>query len=112
MRMTCSSLCNIYENVDMIRYEAFVIVVKTKGVPRQRQRKWCHGNIPVPVTRLRYRCKGEVCGCVQKMVGAPGFRVSHDLATRKRVTNWTQCKHEHLKHRKHSFTDVVSGLYL
>ena len=31
--------------------------------------KRCHGNVPVPVTRLRYRCKGEVCGCVQKMVG-------------------------------------------
>src|SRR3954471_2918745 len=44
--------------------------------------------------------------------GAPGYRVSHELATRKRVTNWTWCKHEQLKHRKHSFTDVVSGLYL
>ena len=31
--------------------------------------KWCHGNVPVPVTRVRYRCKGEMCGCVQKMVG-------------------------------------------
>ena len=69
MRMTCASFMQFYENVDMIRYEAFVIVAETKGVPRQRQRKWCHGNIPVPVTRLRYQCKGEVCGCVQKMVG-------------------------------------------
>ena len=69
MRMTCSSLCNIYENVDMIRYEAFVIVAKTKGVPRQRQRKWCHDNIPVPVTRLRCRCKRKSDEGVSKYGG-------------------------------------------
>ena len=34
MRMTYVSLCNFYENVGMIRYEAFVIVAETKGVPR------------------------------------------------------------------------------
>ena len=31
MRMTCLSSCNIYENVDMIRYEAFVIMAERKG---------------------------------------------------------------------------------
>ena len=39
MRMTCASFMQFYENVDMIRYEAFVIVAETKGVPRQRIRK-------------------------------------------------------------------------
>ena len=29
------------------------------------------------------------------------------------MNKWARCKHGvHLKHRKHSFTDVVSGLYL
>ena len=36
MRMTYASFKQFYENVDMIRYEAFVIVAETKGVPRQR----------------------------------------------------------------------------
>ena len=36
MRMTYVSLCNFYKNVGMIRYEAFVIVAETKGVPQQR----------------------------------------------------------------------------
>src|SRR3954469_151898 len=30
----------------------------------------------------------------------------------QRVTNQTRGKHKHLKQCKHSFTDVVSGLYL
>ena len=29
------------------------------------------------------------------------------MATRKRVTIWTRCKHEHIKQHKHSFTDFV-----
>ena len=42
---------------------------KGKGCHGTDNEKRCHGSVPVPVTRLRYRCKGEVCGCVQKMVG-------------------------------------------
>ena len=41
---------------------------KQKGCHGNDNGKRCHDNIPVLVTRLRYRCKGEVCGCVQKMV--------------------------------------------
>ncbi|EMS60078.1 hypothetical protein TRIUR3_33202 [Triticum urartu] len=29
------------------------------------ERKGCHSNISVLITQLRYRCKREVCGCVE-----------------------------------------------
>ena len=44
MRMTMQVLYNFYENVGMSMIEAFVIVVETKGVPRQQIQKWCRGN--------------------------------------------------------------------
>ena len=120
MQMTYSSCMQFYEKVDMIRYEAFAIVAETKGVPRQRQRKWCHGNFPVPVIRLRYRCKGEVCGCVQTMVGhsrKPGVPWVDDGDKAKEgqraptIIAWS--KHEHLIHHTCIRSRaVVSGLYL
>jgi len=51
---------------------------KRKRVPRQRQRKWCPGNILVPITRLRYRCKRasvRMCETCKRWWGAPGYRV-------------------------------------
>ena len=58
----------------------------------------------------KYRCKGSMAGACKRWWGGPGFRVSHDLATRKRATIWARCKHEHLKHRKHSFSDGRLGV--
>ena len=47
MRMTLQVLCSIYENVDMIRYEAFVAMAEGKRGPMAAKRKCYHGNIPV-----------------------------------------------------------------
>ena len=75
--------------------------------------KWkCyHGNIPVPVIRLRYRCKGEVCGCVHGWWGDPRFRVSHImvawLTANVQGTIRTWCKHGHLIHYMHSSMGIV-----
>ena len=82
--------------------------------------KRCHGNVPVPVTRLRYWCKGEVCGCVQKMVGRsqiPGIPRVDDGDKAKEgqhaPTIWARSKHEHLIHHTCiSSRAVVSRLYL
>ena len=48
--------------------------------------------------------------------GDPGYEVPTGWRHGERGTckdlSRTRCKHEHLKHRKHSFTDLVSRLYL
>ena len=49
MWMTFESLSNFKKILAWACYEAFAIVAETKGMPRQRIRKWCHGNISVPV---------------------------------------------------------------
>ena len=62
-----------YENVGIIWYEAFVAMAERNGchgseiemVPRRRKWKWCHGNIPVPVTRWDTGAKEQVCGCAE-----------------------------------------------
>src|SRR3954471_22219914 len=43
MRMPCASLCNYYENVDK-SIKKHLSSWRKESVPRQRQRKWCHGN--------------------------------------------------------------------
>ena len=100
-------------------YEAFVIVAETKGVPWQRQRKWCHGNIPVPVTRLRCRCKRECDGSMSCKDGGgdSGYRMSHvSVAWQPRVVHETNGHGANTGFisciRQHSSTAVVSGLYL
>jgi hypothetical protein len=92
-------------------YEAFVIVAEVKGVPRQRQREWCHGNIPVPVTRLRCRCKRKCDGSVScdERWGAPGYRVptGRRWCQARETTNVhgrIQHPNMHLIQHMHSFT--------
>ena len=97
-------LCNIYENVDMIRYEAFVIMAETKGVPWQRIRKWCHDNISVSVAHGDTGAK-EVWRehVMQGWWGAPDYRVSRMMVARQKRgfvqrTTPTRSKHGHLIH--------------
>ena len=61
----------------------------TEMVPRQHS-----GD---PTTHLRYRCKGEVCGCVQKMVGhsrISGVPCVGGMATEGRARN-KRARYEH-----------------
>ena len=77
--------------------------------PWWKEREY-HGNDNGSGSSWKYRCKGSMAGACKRWWGGPGFRVSHDLATRKRATIWARCKHEHLKHRKHSFSDGRLGV--
>ena len=60
MRMTYSSFMQFYENVDMSMLWSIWSPWRNEKGATAAKRKWCHGNIRVPVTRLRYRCKREV----------------------------------------------------
>ena len=99
-------------------YEAFVTVVERKRVPWQRIRKWCHGNISVPVAHgdTGARRIVRMCETRKRMVGCSRLPGSHGTAawqTRNvQGTIWTWCKHGQLIHHNHSYTGVVSGLYL
>ena len=53
MRMTGTSYMQFYENVDMVRYEAFVIVAETKG---------CHGDESENDATATYRLSGSPRG--------------------------------------------------
>ena len=65
-------------------YEALVIVAETKGVPWQRIRKWCHGNISVPVAHGDTGAKGKVTGaCHARMVGCSRIPGPHGLAAKE-----------------------------
>ena len=69
MRMTWTSFMQFLLKVDKSIMKHFCHHGGNKRGATATIMKRCHGNVPVPVTRLRYRWKGEVCGCVQKMVG-------------------------------------------
>src|SRR4051812_39299365 len=80
-------------------------------VPRQRQRKWCYGNNPVPITHEDTGAKRKrVVSASCKMVGCSRLPGSHELVAWKRVTIRIRCKHKHLIHNMHSFTGVVSAV--
>ena len=120
MRMTWTSFMQFLFKSWQEQNEAFVIVAEMKRGATETIRKWCHGSVPVPVTWLRYRCKREVCGSVQKMVGhsgIPGVPWVDDGDNAKEgqcaPTIRARSKHEHLIHHAciHSRA-VVSGLYL
>ena len=57
MRMTCASFKKMLIGAF---YEVLVVVAEMKEVPRQRIRKWCHGNISVPVAHGDTGAKGKV----------------------------------------------------
>ena len=49
---------------------------RRKGVPRQRIRKWCHGNISVPVAHGDTGAKGSMAWAWHaRWWGDPGYRV-------------------------------------
>ena len=107
-------LCNIYDNVD----KSILRSILSSWWKRKRgATTTTTGMVPRHIQMIRQFVerpvqKNKSAEYARVMGSDPGFRVSHELATRERVTIWTRCKHEHLKHHKHSFTDVVSGLYL
>ena len=59
MRMTYASFMQFYENVDMSIWSPWR---NKKGATAAKQ-KWCHGNIPVPVTHGDTGAKGGVRMC-------------------------------------------------
>ena len=103
-------------------YETFVTVVERKKGATSTITKWCHGNVSVPVTRLRYRCKGEVCRCVQKMVGCsriPGVprvdgmeaRDTTDTVQIKGASHTTQAIVLGRSFRGYTFEECVLGRF-
>ena len=117
MRRTCSRLCNFNENVDKSIMKHLSPWWKER-VPRRRIRKWCHGNIPVPVL-MEVPVQKEVWRerVMQGWWGAPDYGVPTCQCQGKRRATCT----EQLRHgvntsisynTQHSFTGVVSGLYL
>ena len=102
MRMTYTGLCNFNENVDMSMLWSISHHGGMKRVPRRRNRngatatypkmmpqqhirKWCHGNISVPVAHRDTGAKGrrdvsESC----KMVGWSRLPGSHRTVARQK----------------------------
>ena len=108
MRMTCASFMQFLLKVDMS--------IKWSICHHGGNEKGCHDNVPVP--RLRYRCKGEVCGCVQKMVGCsriPGVPCVDDGDKEKEgqhaPTIRARSKHKHLIHHT-TFDSRASSRWL
>ena len=79
MRMTYTSLCNFMKTLTWAWYEAFGHHGGTKGVPRQLQRKWCHGNIPGdPTTHWDVSARENLDERIMwGWWGDPGYRVPH-----------------------------------
>ena len=111
-------LCNFMKMLTWACYEAFVTMAEQKGATAAK-RKWCHGNILVLVTWLRYQCKREECGCVEhardrewsRIPGVPHDGGMANKEPAKTIRSWCKTRASHTTHM-HSFTGVVSGLYL
>ena len=88
------------------------------GVSWRRKQKRCHDNVPMirqlvemPVQERNVRCAESARGTGSD----PGYRVSHESMTRKRVTKRTLCEHgqtraSHTTHHKHLSTGVVPAV--
>ena len=112
-------LCIFMKNVDMSMLWSIFHHGGTKRVPRQRIRKWCHNNLLVPITHWDTGAKEQVCGCAEHakdggVIPDTGFPTCwwHGKRGASQATIQSWCKHEHLIQHMHSFTGVVSGLYL
>ena len=117
MNDICNFLAIFMKMLIRAFYEALVIVAKTKGVPRQRIRKWCHSNISVPVAHGDTGAKGKVTGACKNggLIPVTGFPHVGDKAKEGQraptIRAWS--KHEHLIHHTCIRSRaVVSGLYL
>ena len=80
MRMTYASFMQFYENVDMSMLWRICHHRGTKRVPRQLQRKWWHGNIPMIRQLIEIPVQKSKCADVrnmQKMVGWSRLPDSH-----------------------------------
>ena len=77
MRMTYTSFMQFMEMLTWACYEAFGHHGGTKGVPRQRQRKWCHGNISMirQLIEMSVQKKVWMYGTCKRWWGDPGYRV-------------------------------------
>ena len=97
--------------VDKSIMKHFVILAEMKRGATTTITKRYHGNVPVPVTRLRSQCKESVAGACKRWWGDPGNRVSHESMAWKRETLRTRCRQRvHLIHHKHSFSDDRLGV--
>ena len=120
MRMTYTSYMQFYENVDM----SMLWSICQRG-----GKKGCHGDESKNDATATYRwsdnssrcrCKGK-CGCAEHakdggVIPVTGFPRVDDGDKAKEgqhaPTIQARRKLEHLIHHKHSFTDVISGLYI
>ena len=115
-------LCNFMKMLTCEFYEAFVHHGGTKRVPRRRNmprqhiRKWCHGNISVPVAHRDTSAKGSERERVMQDGGVipdSGFPRDGGMANEEHAQNkraW--CKHiVHLIHARASHHGHL-GLYL
>ena len=85
MRMTCTSFYAILRKCWQEHVMKHLVTMaerkgchggETKMVPRQHIRKWCHGNISVPVAHGDTSAKGKVTGASHaRWWGAPEYRV-------------------------------------
>ena len=109
-------LCNFMKMLTWACYEAFGHHRRTKGVPRQRQRKWCHDNISMirQLVEMSVQKKVGVSVSCKRMVGwsrLPGVPHVGGMETRNaQATTGTRFEHEQLIHHNHSFTGVVSAV--
>ena len=60
MRMTYTSLCNYYENIDMSMIRGIWSPWRNEKGATAAKQKWCHGNISVPVAHRDTSTKGGV----------------------------------------------------
>ena len=87
MRMTYTSFMQFYENVDMSMIRGIWSPWRNEKGATAARKKWCHGNIPVPVTHGDTGAKGsERMRVVQGWWGDPDYRVSHRIVAWKRGT--------------------------
>ena len=63
MRMTYTSFMQFYENVDMSMIRGIWSPWRNEKGATAAIQKWCHGNIPVPVTHVDTGAKGGVPMC-------------------------------------------------
>src|SRR3954465_10326778 len=115
MRMTIASFKQFYENVDK-SIKKHLSSWRKESVPRQRIRKWCHGNISVPVAHGDTGAKGDVrmCGTCDRRWGDPGYRVPTRWWHGKRGTckdNSKTVQNSGITYNKHSFSEGRLGGY-
>ena len=112
-------LCNFYKSVNISMLWSISRHGGMKRMPRQRIRKWCHGNIPVPIAHGDTGAKGKVTRAWRTIEGGvipdTGFPQDGGMTKEEHRNKQSQTVQTRgSSHTPHSIRSrkVVSGLYL